>query len=94
MSLYQRAFTIFKSQYLMYACSGIIASGSLGGAASMFALTHGHGFFDMLQVVVLVATCMGYNATVLSNLERDTVFKWLIVSLITGVVVILINLFR
>jgi len=92
MSLYKKMYSDFKEQYLMYACAGIIVSSCLGGAAAMAALTHGHGFWEMFQVGLLVAVCMGYNATVLANLNRKTVFTWLTVSVVVSILLLLFHL--
>lgn len=92
MSLYKKIYDLFCEEYLMYAMIGVLISSCLGAGASMLVLHQGHGFAEMFQVALLVTVCMGFNATILSDRKRKLIFNWLIASVITSLVILLIHL--
>lgn len=92
MELYNKGFEVFQKHYLMYAMIGVLVSSCLGAAGSMLALHTGHGFWQMLQVGVLVAVCMGFNATILSDRKRQLVFNAFLVSCALSILIILFHI--
>lgn len=93
MSLYNKLYKTFEEKTLMYSMIGVLVSSSMGGAAAMLALYQGHGFAEMFQVGLLVAVCMGFNATILSDRSPKTIFTWLAISLAVSIVILAIHLF-
>lgn len=92
MKLYQRLFEDFKEMYLGYAALAIILSSCLGSVAAMFVLMQGHGLINMIQLFLVVAVCMGFNATILAQLKPKLVFNSLILSLAVSSLLIVVNL--
>lgn len=92
MSLYQKCFEVFRKQYLMYAMLGVLVSSCLGAGAAMLALHNGHGFFQMAQVAILVAVCMGFNATILSDRKTKIVFNWFLISAVVSFLFLALHL--
>lgn len=93
MKLYQNLYRDFEEMYLGYAALAIIASSCLGSIAAMFILMNGHGLVNMIQLFLVVAVCMGFNAAVLAQLKPKFVFNSLIVSLIVSTILIIVNTF-
>ena len=92
MKLYQNLLEDFKEMYLGYAALAIILSSCLGSVAAMFVLMKGHGVVNMTELFLVVAVCMGFNATVLAQLKPKWVFNSLILSLVVSTLLIVINL--
>lgn len=92
MNVYHKLFEIFQKHYLMYAMIGVLASSSLGAAAAMAALHKGHGFLEMFQVGLLVAVAMWFNATILADRKRKTVYNAFILSIAVSFLILLIHL--
>lgn len=92
MSLYNKYYEKFEKEYLMYAMIGVLVSSALGAAAAMLALYDGHGFIQMFQVGLLVAVCMGFNATILANRGAKTVYNWLLISCMASILILTIHL--
>lgn len=91
MRLYQNLFEDFKEMYLGHAALAIILSSCLGSIAAMLVLMQGHELIDMIQLFIVVAVCMGFNATVLAQLKPKLVFNSLILSLAVSSLFILVN---
>ncbi len=92
MSLYNKAYKVFSHNYLGYAMIGILISSCCGAGAAMLTLHQGHGFIQMFQIALLVAFCMGFNATILSNRKPKVVFNWGLMSIFVGIIILLIHL--
>lgn len=92
MSIYKKTYAIFEKEYLMYAMIGVLVSSGLGAAAAMIILHQGHGLFNMIQVGLLVAVCMGYNATILADQKPKIVFNWGILSVVTSIILLFLHL--
>jgi len=92
MKVYQKLLTDFDELFLGYASLGIIASSCIGSVAAMLILMQGHTFINMFQLFIVVTVCMGFNATVLAQLSHKFVFNSLIVSVLTSLFFITINL--
>lgn len=92
MKLYKSLLEDFTQLYLGYASVAVILSSCLGGAAAMVVLVNGHDPIQMLQLFLLVAVCMVYNATVLIQLRPKFVFNALLVSLAVSTIFLLINI--
>lgn len=92
MGLYNKLFSVFEKDYLLYAMIGVLISSCLGAGASMLALNYGEGTFAIIQVIFLVAAAMIYNASILANMPAKTVFNWGLASVFVSTVVLLIYL--
>lgn len=93
MSFYQKQLSEFSTDYYAGAATGILVSSCIGAIAAMFVLGNGHGFINMLQLGMIVVSCMWFNTTVLAQLSSKHVFNSLIVSVIVNLILICINIF-
>ncbi|TBW30434.1 hypothetical protein EZJ28_01545 [Gramella sp. KN1008] len=91
MKLYTKLYKDFEEMYLGYAALAIIASSCWGSVAAMFILMNGHGLWNMIQLFLVVAVCMGFNAAVLAQLRTKFVFNSLIISLAVSTLMIIAN---
>ncbi|MCM8568741.1 hypothetical protein NE848_05090 [Gramella jeungdoensis] len=91
MKLYARLYQDFEEMYLGYAALAIIASSCWGSIAAMFILMNGHGISNMIQLFLVVAVCMGFNASVIAQLKTKIVFNSLIISLAVSTILIVVN---
>ncbi|MGY5851524.1 hypothetical protein [Salegentibacter sp. F14] len=92
MKLYSSLLADFEETPLGYSTIGIIASSCLGSVAAMLILMQGHGFWDMLQLFVVVSVCMGFNAAILAQFKPKILFNALLLSLAVSISFILINI--
>ena len=92
MKIYRNLLGEFEELFLMHATLGIIASSCIGSAAAMFILMDGHSFINMVELFLVVTVCMGFNAAVLAQMKPKFVFNTLIVSLVTSVIFIAVNI--
>lgn len=81
MRLYDKYFTDFKELYMAHTALAIIASSCIGSIAAMLVLMSGYDVLQMVQLFIVVAVTMGFNATVLAQLPPKIVFDSLLVSL-------------
>ncbi|MCG9971576.1 hypothetical protein [Christiangramia crocea] len=91
MKLYTKLYEDFEEMYLGYAALAIIASSCLGSVAAMLILMNGHGFWNMVELFLVVSVCMGFNAGVLAQLKTKVVFNSLIISLAVSIILIIAN---
>ncbi len=90
--IYGNLLTEFREMYYPYAALGIIASSCIGSIAAMLILMRGSGFLQMIEMFLVVAVAMWFNATVLAQLKPKKVLNSLIVSVFVNVMVILLHL--
>lgn len=93
MSFYQNQLSEFSNDYYAGAATGILVSSCVGAIAAMFVLGNGHGLLNMIQLGLIVVSCMWFNTTVLAQLSSKFVFNSLIFSVIVNVVLICMNIF-
>ena len=91
MKLYKLLYEDFEQLFLGYSALAVILSSCLGSAAAMAVLMNGHDMVQMIQLFLVVAVCMWYNAAVLAQMKPKFVFNSLILSLVVSTIVILFN---
>lgn len=91
MRLYNTLYKDFEELYVGYSALAIILSSCLGSAAAMVILMNGHDLVQMIQLFLVVAVALTYNATVLAQLKPKFVFNSLIVSLLVSTVLLFVN---
>ncbi|GGD83515.1 hypothetical protein [Planktosalinus lacus] len=92
MNLYQKGLTEFQEMYYTYAVLGVIASSCIGSIAAMLILMSGTSAAEMVQLFLVVAVAMWYNASVLAQLKAKFVYNSLVLSLLISVVLIVFHL--
>lgn len=92
MNLYQKGLTEFQEMYYSYAVLGIIGSSCIGSIAAMLILMSGTSIIEMVQLFLVVAVAMWFNASVLAQLKAKFVFNSLIVSVLMSLVLIVFHI--
>ncbi len=91
MQIYKDLYEDFEKLYVGYSALAIILSTCLGAAAAMVILMNGHDLVQMLQLLMVVAVCMWYMASVLAQMKPKFVFNSLIASLSVSSILLIIN---
>ncbi|MGC4041075.1 MAG: hypothetical protein QM710_09910 [Flavobacterium sp.] len=91
MTLYQKTLGDFQQSYVGYAALVIIGQSCLGAAAAMYTLQNGTSLFQMIQLGVIVITCMLVNVGILAQLSARTVFNMTIFSVVLSMLMIALN---
>lgn len=91
MTLYQTTFDIFNRNYMGSAAMAVIGQSCLGGAAAMYVLANGTSIPQMIQLAIIVLTCIFVNTSILAQMKHKVVFNLLLLSSILSVVFILLN---
>ncbi|MBF6609313.1 MAG: hypothetical protein ITG00_11360 [Flavobacterium sp.] len=84
METYSRFFRSFEESFFATTTISILAHSCLGGAAAMAVLMNGTGMIQMVQLFLVVAVCMLFNGSVLSQQKPKVVFNLLIVGTIVN----------
>ena len=91
MTRYQKKLEEFKKGYLGFATLAIIGQSCLGSAAAMYVLKNGTSLFQMIQLAMVVVVCMFVNGSVLAQQKPKLVFNLILTSVVTSIVMILLN---
>ena len=91
MNLYYLGYEKFKNSYYLCATAGIILSSCLGGVVAMVILMKGLGYYELSQLFIVTSVCMGFNTAVLANLKPKLVYNVLIISVLTNVLLFVLN---
>ncbi len=83
----------FTENIMGYSAIGIIVSTCLGGFAIMQTLSYGHGWWQMLVVMISVILCTTHNAAILTVQKPKMILNLLIASSIVNSLIILASLF-
>lgn len=92
MSLYQKTLANYEEGFFGYIPIGVIVQSCIGSVAAMYVLSNGNSIGQMLQLLLVVATCMVYNGAVLSNQKPRIVFHTLAISIVVNTIVAIINM--
>lgn len=83
----------FEEAYYLNAAISIMLQSVLGGIATMLILANSaNSPYYLAQLITSVMVCSLYNALILGQIKPKLVFKGLIVSVITSLVLIAINM--
>ena len=92
MELYNRVLKEYEKGVMGYSVIAIIFQVGLGSVAVMLILKNGNTMFQMLQLMLVTALCMTYNATILSQQKPKISFATLVLSVLLSIIVIALNL--
>ncbi|MFB9056546.1 hypothetical protein ACFFU9_07280 [Mariniflexile ostreae] len=91
MKLYDKYLLDFKKDYILYIPLSIILQSCMGSIAAMF-ITMNHTkptyFYELILCVTLA---MAYNGAVYAQLKMNWIFNLLVITLITDVILIALN---
>ena len=91
MVLYNKTFDSFQKNFIGFAALIVIGQSCLGSAAAMYVLENGKGALQMVQLGLVVTTCMLVNVSILSQLKPKFVFNFTIFSVLLSILLIAIN---
>jgi hypothetical protein len=91
MILYNNTFAKFNENFIGYATLGILGQSCLGGAAAMSVLTNGTSVTQMIQLGIIVFSCMIANTSILAQMKHKLIFNFIIISVISSVLFIVLN---
>lgn len=94
MNTYQKIYSKFEYGFFGSCTLGILASSCLGGIAAMAVLQNGTSFAQVFQLFLVVASCMTFNGSVLSQQKPKVVFNLLALSLVLNTVLAAINFIK
>ena len=93
MSTYQKYLENYKRGYMGFNTLGILGLSCIGGITAMLVLKNGVSPAQMIQLFLVTAVCMGYNAAVLSQQKAKIIFNTLIAAVLTNAIITIINIF-
>ena len=88
MTLYNKLSNDFTQNYIGYSALGIVPSTTLGSVAVMTNLMHGHSFYQMVVVFVIVVCSMAHTSAILTVQKPQIVFNLLLTSIAVSLMVI------
>jgi len=91
MKIYQNYLNEYSQGLMGYAAIAIIGQSCLGSIATMYTLMNGNAFPQMFQLFIITILCMLYNGAILSQQKAKWSFNLLLISIITSIIVIIIN---
>ncbi len=94
MSTYEKMQIEFKNEFFGSVAIGVLVQSILGGIAAMAVLTHGTNIFQMIQLMLVVAACMVFNGSVLSNQKPKIIMNLFLAATAVNVVLAAINFIR
>jgi hypothetical protein len=81
MNTYQKTLALFEKGFIGNCTLGILAQSCLGSVAVLAILMHGTSLAQMLQLFLIVCSCMAFNGAVLSQQKPKIVFNILLFSI-------------
>jgi hypothetical protein len=83
----------YERGILGYATLSILGQSCLGSVAAMLVLMNGNSIPQMMQLFLVVISCMGFNGAVLSQQKPKLIFNFLVISAILCAVIAVGNLY-
>ena len=87
MNIYNNLLENFKSTYMMMIPLTIILQSCIGSIVALYAMKE-NGPYYILQMVLCVIVTMIYNASILAQMKSEFIFKLLILSLMTNILLL------
>jgi len=91
MSTYQKVYGRFERDFMGCTTIGVLVQSIVGSISAMYVLMHGTGIGQMIQLFAVVACCMVYNGSVLSQQKPKKIFNCLLVSLTVNTLIAMCN---
>ena len=82
----------FEYDYYMYVPLTIVLNSCLGSIAAMTILMQGTSLLSGIELTICVSLSMGYNAALLAGVNRKFSFRFLMVTLLVNMLLILVTL--
>ncbi len=81
MNTYQKTLNLFEKGFIGNCTLGVLVQSCMGSIAVMSILMHGTNLAQMLQLFIIVSSCMAFNGAVLSQQKPKIVFNILLFSI-------------
>jgi hypothetical protein len=94
MNTYQKYYGQFEHGFMGGCTLGILVQSCLGAIAAMSVLENGTSFLQMVQLFLVVASCMMFNGSVLSQQKPKVIFNLLLAGLVINTIISIINFSR
>ncbi len=91
MKIHQNYLNEYSQGLMGYAAIAIIGQSCLGSIAVMYTLMNGNAFPQMFQLFIITSMCMLYNGAILSQQKAKWSFNLLLISIISSIMFIIIN---
>lgn len=91
MSTYNSIFEKFERGFIGFCTLGVLVQSCLGSIAAMSVLQNGTNFINMVQLFLVVVSCMAFNGAVLAQQKPKVVFNILIWSVFLSIIISVIN---
>ena len=91
MILYNKSLQSFQKNYIGFPALVVIGQSCLGSAAAMYVLKNGVGLIQMIQLGLVVTTCMLVNVSILSQMTPKFVFNFTLFSVLLSILLIALN---
>lgn len=91
MSTYSKYLDRFEHGLFANVSIGVLVQSCVGGIAAMAVLMNGTSLFQMIQLFLVVALCIGFNGAVLSQQKPKTMYNLLIASIALNTLIALVN---
>lgn len=91
MSVYHKYYQVFEKGFIGYSTMGILSQSCMGSIAAMAILQNGTHLLGMIQLLVVIVSCMAFNGAVLSQQKPKLVFNLLLWSIAASIAVITFN---
>jgi len=92
MKLFQSYLEEYGKGIIGYSPIAIIGQSCLGSVAAMFILMNGNSTMQMIQLFIITIMCMFYNGAILSQQKPKISFNLLIISAVSSILFIIVNL--
>lgn len=91
MSTYQKSFEKFTESYIGFTTLSVLGLSILGSVAAMSVLLNGNSIGQMIQLFLVVASCMCFNGAVLAQQPPRIVFNLLLSGTFVCTAIAIIN---
>ena len=92
MTLYRKTFETFDQNFIAYSVMAVIAQSCMGAIAAMYILMNGTSVLQMIQLAIVVLTCILVNTSVLAQAKPKLVFDSTLASILFSIIFTIANL--
>lgn len=91
MNTYNNVFRMFQRGFIGYSTLGVLVQSCLGAVAAMAILQNGTSLINMVQLFLVVVSCMAFNGAFLAQQKPKVVFNTLIWSVLLSIIITVVN---
>ena len=91
MIFYTPLYRTFNTNFIGFATMIVLSQSCLGGVAAMSILANGTSLIQMVQLSAIVFISIITNTSILAQLKHKTIFNLSLTSVVTSILLIIIN---